>query len=1022
MYLYKKMGLKSYKTRIILLGFMFLLVLLLITFVIAEVISGVITLTTIESNNDIGTYSSIALDSNGSMHISYQDITNTGLRYCNNTAGGNWSCTSVISTGNIGLYSQIAIDSNDKEHIACYEATSGDLYYCNNTAGSWSCKGIDTTNNVGAFPSIAIDTNNKVHISETDNTLNALRYCNNTALDGSWSCTSVETGNLESSIAIDSDNIVHISHYYGSNPYILRYCNNTANVWTCRDLDSQGAYSGIGRFSSLAIDSDKIVHISYANNTGGNLKYCNNSGGTWSCIMIIDTESPGYYTSIAIDSNNKEHIIHYESFYKILSYCNNTAGSWSCKNITYAPQLDWLGGYPYGRALAIKQGRLSDSTSFANSILGVFYNQSDLAILNITFPRLHTFAVNLTTPINNTNTTIKTPEINFTAIGSSSIYDCILYFNNTNVGSNSSVLNNTLTNITTNILLSDYNWAYYVNCTGGLVTINNSQIRKLRIDTTGVNVTILSPLEQNYNYNQSIPLNLSNTDSGVGIITGCNYSIINSTGGESIIPETELEIIAGVCQNTTFNLTGIDEDYNLTICANDSLNNWGCNFLTFGIRMQIPSVVLNSPTNDIYLNNGTNIYHNFTAGDSDGLKFCELWGNWSGWHKNYTWNEPTNNSMNYTIINLTEGKYIWNVNCSDNADNSAWALNNFTETIDLSNPNVLITTTNQTNFDSLSFNISYSIIDPNIDICYYTLRDSLGAVHNYPENTTLNCTNTQISLSTLAYGDYTIQIWGEDKVNHLNQSRISFTTESPAISPGGGGGGGVEVKSSTVCLTAIGNVTRVNDLQRCILYARIRESCNGKIDCKLNISNNPTKKLSEQDVKVNISELLNWFDKYNNHELEVIKMFDSDIKRYNLFTSIIQIETLKFSPNPARIDSFYFIFSKNIAEIYYPVKFNRLLKSVNFIQGGYSGFSGKVISNSTSAIYLNISDYSFIADTFVGTFEYTSQENETSFQEVQVRTFNFLNYWTWIISISIILIVTLIIIFRKRIKITFKKK
>jgi hypothetical protein len=95
---------------------------------------------------------------------------------------------------------------------------------------------------------------------------------------------------------------------------------------------------------------------------------------------------------------------------------------------------------------------------------------------------------------------------------------------------------------------------------------------------------------------------------------------------------------------------------------------------------------------------------------------------------------------------------------------------------------------------------------------------------------------------------------------------------------------------------------------------------------------------------------------------------------------------------------------------------------VNTVKGSYPGLSGNIITNSTVAVSINVSDYSFIANTFVGTLEYTSTENETIFQEVSVRTFNFLNPFTWIIFISIIIIGAVLIIFRKRIANIFKKE
>ena len=613
--------------------------------------------------------------------------------------------------------------------------------------------------------------------------------------------------------------------------------------------------------------------------------------------------------------------------------------------------------------------------------------------------------IQITSPINNSNSSDNTLNIEYTRSDAHTIncfYSNDTYTKNTTLTSCGNITDVVWTDSQHNVTI----WAR-----DNVGNLNYSRV-SFRIDTTAPDITIDNPKEQSYSTNISLALDFIVSD--LTEVDSCWYNLINKTGGGMIIANTTL----ANCLNTTFNLPGIDNDYNLTLYSNDTLGTEGFLVRTFGIRMSSPSVALNSPANNEYLNYSDNIYFNFTAVKDIGLDTFILYLNGLS---NYTWIKPTNNTMNFTILNLEEGKYNWTVGGNDTAGNFGWALNNFSLTIDLTNPDVSILTTNLTSFTGLSFNISYEINDTNLDVCYYTLRDSTGAVHNYPENNTLSCNSSQVSLSTLVYDDFTIRIWGEDLLNHLNTDVISFTTTAPITAPAGGGGGEKESKSSTVCLTATGNVTRLSNLSRCIIYARIREECSGKIGCVLNQATDLLNKLSTQTVKIDAVELMRWLGKYNNNELEVSKILDSDIKKYNLFTSIIQIDTLRFSPNPNRLDLFYFAISKKPFE-YYPIQFNRLISKVNVLNGSYPGFSGKVISNSTSVIYLNLSNYEFLADTFVGTFEYTSQENETAFQEVQVRTFNFLNYWTWIISASIISGGIVLIILRKKITNLFKRK
>ncbi|UCD03659.1 MAG: S8 family serine peptidase, partial [Candidatus Woesearchaeota archaeon] len=216
---------------------------------------------TIESKNDTGKYSSVAIDSNGVIHMSYYNSTGGDLKHCNGTEV-NWDCETVETSGDVGSYSSIAIDSNDVVHISHFNNTDDDLRYCNNSGGSWSCENVKTAGFFGAYTSIAIDSNDAVHISFNNGSSSALSYCNNTG--GSWTCDNVDTTEIVgwyTSIAIDSNNVVHISHYNVTG-LDLRYCNNTGGSWTCDNIKTAGV---VGCNTSIEIDLDDVVNISLLN-------------------------------------------------------------------------------------------------------------------------------------------------------------------------------------------------------------------------------------------------------------------------------------------------------------------------------------------------------------------------------------------------------------------------------------------------------------------------------------------------------------------------------------------------------------------------------------------------------------------------------------------------------------------------------------------------------------------------------------------------------------------------------------
>ncbi|MDX1812115.1 MAG: CFI-box-CTERM domain-containing protein, partial [Gammaproteobacteria bacterium] len=172
----------------------------------------------------------IALDSNGKVHVSYlyeyfNNVAEKQLRYVTN-ASGSWQAEAVDASGLVGEYSSIAIDSNNTVHISYFDLDNGDLKYAKGSAGSWEIETVDADGYVGMYTSLALDSKDNVHISyygwTTESVTSFLKYANNTG--GSWSTEAVNSGGMVgkySSIAIDSEDKVHISYYDEANSTLL---------------------------------------------------------------------------------------------------------------------------------------------------------------------------------------------------------------------------------------------------------------------------------------------------------------------------------------------------------------------------------------------------------------------------------------------------------------------------------------------------------------------------------------------------------------------------------------------------------------------------------------------------------------------------------------------------------------------------------------------------------------------------------------------------------------------------------
>jgi hypothetical protein len=102
---------------------------------------------TVDASPGVGQYASIAVDSNGKIHISYWDAINGELKYATNMLGV-WQAV-ILDSGKVGQFASIAIDGGNKVHISYNDAANGDLKYATNASGSWVLAAVDSAGNVG---------------------------------------------------------------------------------------------------------------------------------------------------------------------------------------------------------------------------------------------------------------------------------------------------------------------------------------------------------------------------------------------------------------------------------------------------------------------------------------------------------------------------------------------------------------------------------------------------------------------------------------------------------------------------------------------------------------------------------------------------------------------------------------------------------------------------------------------------------------------------------------------------------
>lgn len=76
---------------------------------------------------DVGRYTGIAVN-NGLVYVSYYDVTNTSLKVAFRAIDGTWSNHMVDTNGDVGLYTSVAVDSDGLPGVAYFMKSAGDSF------------------------------------------------------------------------------------------------------------------------------------------------------------------------------------------------------------------------------------------------------------------------------------------------------------------------------------------------------------------------------------------------------------------------------------------------------------------------------------------------------------------------------------------------------------------------------------------------------------------------------------------------------------------------------------------------------------------------------------------------------------------------------------------------------------------------------------------------------------------------------------------------------------------------------
>lgn len=231
---------------------------------------------------------------------------------CWNAGAQRWDTEIVDSSHLVGAYAALAFDFSSRPFISYYDATNGNLKLAYNLGSGWEILVVDSNPLPYVIPGGGLPTPDEDASPELKalHKLEDSLFGNNQQINApqqedviSQVQASVGVGK-HTSIALDTFGNVHISYYDEVNrdlKYAFWERFYAPFNWTIETVDAYSDQGVVGTYTSIAVDHNNRPHIAYMSEKYDDLKYARrSSGGGWQIFDVDTDQNVGTYASLAL--------------------------------------------------------------------------------------------------------------------------------------------------------------------------------------------------------------------------------------------------------------------------------------------------------------------------------------------------------------------------------------------------------------------------------------------------------------------------------------------------------------------------------------------------------------------------------------------------------------------------------------------------------------------------------------------------------------------------------------------------